>query len=282
MTMIDIHIHGIGEYDTTTDDPEDILRIACYCRSKGIDAILPVVYPQDIIRMRKNMDTIRKAMEGATEDCAKILGIYLEGPFLNPDMAGALKEEYFLLPSVEGLKRLIDGYSDIVRIMTVAPELPGALRVIEELVGNGIKVHLGHSNATYNETHKAFLSGATGITHIFNAMRHIHHREPGIAGYGLLNRDLYVEVICDGIHIHPEILKLIFTLKPAERILVISDAVRGAGITTDPLVVDGRLMGGNKDLCCAISTLRSIGLGDEVIRMVTGINQKRYLLNLEK
>ncbi len=280
--MIDIHIHGIGEYDTITDDPEDILRIASYCRSKGINAILPVIYPQDIIRMRKSMDTVRRAIERVTDDCAGILGIYLEGPFLNPDMAGALRQEHFTLPSIDILKRLIDGYSDIVRIMTVAPELPGALRVIEKLVDNGIKVHLGHSNATYDETHDAFLSGATGVTHIFNAMRHIHHREPGIAGYGLLNRDLYVEVICDGIHIHPEILKLIFTLKPTERILVISDAVKGAGITTDSLMVDGKLMGGNTDLSSAILTLKSIGLSDEVITKVTEINQKKYLLNLEK
>jgi N-acetylglucosamine-6-phosphate deacetylase len=108
---------------------------------------------------------------------------------------------------------VIDGYEDIIKIITIAPEIPGALKVIAQCSELGMKVNMGHSDATYQQAVEGKKAGATGVTHLFNAMRPFHHREPGLAGLGLIDEDLYIEVIADGVHLHPKTLELIFSRK---------------------------------------------------------------------
>jgi hypothetical protein len=120
---------------------------------------------------------------------------------------------------------LVDGFEGIIRVMTVAPELPGALKVIERLTEMGVRVNMGHSAATFEQAKAGKESGAVGVTHLFNAMSPIHHREPGLAGYALAEDGLYVEVIADMAHIHPEVIRLILRCKPPERVLLVSDSL---------------------------------------------------------
>lgn len=275
--MIDLHIHGFSRWDVSDATDEAIENLSVLYGSIGIKAFLPVIIPDELKRMRATLDAISRAIKKGSAG-AKILGAYLEGPFLNPEYAGSLKKEYFLLPTPQVLRRLVDGYEDIIKIITIAPELPGGLKLIEECRILGIKVHMGHSGATYKEALEGKAAGATGITHLFNAMRPFHHREPGITGLGLLDKDLYVELICDGIHIHPEMLRLVFSIKTSDKIIAISDAIAGAGdLEGSSYNNEGRLRGSLYPINRAKVILETIGISHEVIEMVTYKNPQRYI-----
>lgn len=283
--FVDLHIHGIGRYDTRTSRPEDILRIAELQGEKGVGFIVPTVYPSPIVEMRQNIEAIKKAMDLQKVDdrrqkairLSEIIGVHLEGPFLNPLKCGALDKDSFLKPDLATLRKLIDGYEDIVKIITISPELPGALKVIEKCRERRIKVNMGHSNATYREALDGKKAGATGITHIFNAMRPFHHRDPGIAGLALMDEDLYVEVIADGFHLSPEVLRFIFEVKSLDRIVVVSDSIKGAGRGRRPVCRGGVLAGSNMAVSEGVEVLRQIGLSSSVIKMATVYNPMRYV-----
>ncbi|MEW6676153.1 MAG: hypothetical protein AB1348_09185, partial [Nitrospirota bacterium] len=196
-----------------------------------------------------------------TRHSSLILGVHLEGPFLNPLRCGALNKNSFIKPTISSLKKLIAGYEDIIKIITIAPELPGALKIIEKCIELGIKVNMGHSDATYKQALDSKKAGATGITHIFNAMRPFHHREPGLTGLGLLDKDLYIEVIADGIHLHPKTLELIFATKRLDRIILISDSIKGAMVTISD----------------SVEILKKIGIPDAEITEAGVDNPRRYL-----
>ncbi len=301
MKTIDVHTHGIGGYDTRTAAAEDILKIAEIHGRLGVAEILLTVYPAATEVMRRNMAAIRDAMvkqaegKGRVEDDgpvkagpkgtpetagAAISGINLEGPFLNPTRCGALDSGAFLEPKEYNLEKLLDGFEDIVRIITVAPEMEGAERLIRKISGMGIVVSMGHSDATYAEAERGFHAGARGITHIFNAMRGIHHREPGIAGFGLLNRDVYIEVIADPFHLHPKTIELVFKVKNPERIIIVSDSVRATGISSGSGGItagEGRLSGGSMTIAESADRLVKMGIERQVaLRCVTD-NPERYL-----
>ena len=161
-----------------------------------------------------------------THHPSRIIGIHLEGPFLNPTKCGALDAKTFLEPKENQLEELLEGLEDIVKIITISPELQGAIQLIKKVSDMGIIVSMGHSDATFSEAEAGLNAGARGITHIFNAMRVFHHREPGIAGFGLINKDIYVEVIADPFHLHSKTLELIFKTKNPEKIIIVSDTVK--------------------------------------------------------
>ena len=286
MKPTDIHTHGIGGYDTRTCSEEHIMKIAEKHGSLGVSEILLAIYPSAINIMRKNMETARKAMEmqrtgtGKFERCAGILGLHLEGPFLNPSRCGAIDGASFIEPTMYNFESLIDGFEDAVKIITVAPELDGASELIREITNTGIVVSMGHSDATYAEAESGHNAGAQGITHIFNAMRGFHHREPGLAGFGLLNQDIYIEVIADPFHLHPKTIEMIFKTKNPERILIVSDAVRetmssprNQGIKDS----EGRIMGGCMAITESAKRLIDMGYDESIIMKYIAENPRRYL-----
>lgn len=278
--FVDLHTHGIGKHDTQTGDHRDILSIANAHAKAGTIAILPTIYSGHIDAMRDNLKAVRMAMDikakGGLSD-AGILGVNLEGPFLNPLRCGALDKKSFIRPTLAALKKLIAGYEDIVKIISIAPELPGALTVIEKCAGLGIKVNMGHSDATLKQAVEAKKAGATGITHLFNAMRPFHHREPGLAGLGLTDNDLYIEVIADCVHLHPSILDLIFNCKRPDRIIVVSDSVRGKKSAKGVVYDKDRLTGSGLTLNGAVKRLQSIGIPETMIIKATTSNPLRYI-----
>lgn len=283
MKTIDVHTHGIGGFDTTAVSENDILRIAEIHGSHGVSEIIPTVYPSTIGLMREHMQTIKDAMllqELEGREGAKIAGINLEGPFLNPARCGALNADSFIVPDESGLKALVEGFEDVVRIITISPELDGAPALIKTISGMGIIASMGHSDATYSEAEEGFNSGARGITHIFNAMRGIHHREPGIAGFGLMNRDVYIEVIADPFHLDPKLIESIFSIKNPERLIIISDTVKDTkteAVSDGIMNGEGRLMGGSLTVTESAERLIKAGIDKETVMKAISNNPERYL-----
>lgn len=302
MRTIDVHTHGIGGYDTRTTDIEHLLKIAEIHGSYGVTEIIPTVYPATIKVMRENLELIRKAMEiqtsapilraefcrskyGEAEDCApaSIIGAHLEGPFLNPSRCGSLNAMTFIDPTDHSLDNLIEGFEDIIRIITISPELDGSLHLIKRISDKGINASMGHSDATYAEAGAGQKAGARCITHLFNAMRPYHHREPGIAGYGLLNPDIYVEVIADPYHLHAGTIDLIMRVKNHERIIIVSDSIKEAKIAATPVStaegladMHGRLLGGSMAITEAVDAL-SESYDRDILLNCIAANPERYL-----
>jgi len=275
--LVDIHVHGAADYDTRTRRQDDIIHMANIHGKHGTSALLPAIYPGDIEVMRENMSTVRRAMT-AQRTGVKILGLYLEGPFLNPERAGSLDGKSFLEPSVETLKRLVEDNEDIIKIVTIAPELPGALRMIEICREKGFLVHMGHSDATFEQAEEGKRAGATGITHLFNAMRGFHHREPGLAGFGLMDEDIYVEIIADMAHLHPQSLKMLFDMKLPDKIILISDSVKGPGWGSGPIRgAGGILQGSGISLSDGVKNLVSLGVPLERALQFASDNPRKYL-----
>jgi len=275
--VIDIHVHGAGTYDTLTKRQDDVVHLAAIHGEHGTDVILPTVYPGSIEEMRSSMSAIKRAMSPLSAG-AQILGMHLEGPFLNPARAGALNRKNFLAPSKKDLDRLVEGFEDTVRIITIAPELPGALAVIEHCREKGFLVQMGHSDATYEEAEEGKRAGATGITHIFNAMREFHHREPGLAGFGLMDDDMYVEVIADLVHLHPRTLKMILEMKPADRIIVVSDSVKGEGWGKGAIRgPNGVMEGSGVTVMDCVKNLVTLGVHHEWALQFVTENPRKYL-----
>jgi N-acetylglucosamine-6-phosphate deacetylase len=275
--LIDIHVHGAEEYDTRTRRQDDILRVADLHGARGTSALLPTVYPGSIETMRANMAAIQRAMSTQRQG-AEILGVHIEGPFLNPERAGALDGKSFADPSLETLDRLVEDFEDIIKIITVAPELPGALKVIEACRAKGILVHMGHSDASFEQAEEGKRAGATGITHLFNAMRGFHHREPGLAGFGLMDEDISVEIIADMAHLHPQSLKMLFEMKSADKIILISDSVKGPGWGSGPIRgPGGTLMGSGIVLADAMKNLISLGVPPDRALRFASDNPRKYL-----
>jgi N-acetylglucosamine-6-phosphate deacetylase len=211
---------------------------------------------------------------------ATILGVHLEGPFLNPARAGALDGNSFLPVKTAHFKKLVEGLGEIVKIVTVAPELDGAPSLIRSITDTGIIVSMGHSDATYSEAEKGFNAGAKSITHIFNAMRGIHHREPGIAGFGLTNPYVYVEIIADPFHLHPKIIEMIFNAKKPETIIIVSDSVKATQTSAAALGIadsTGRFLGGSMTVTESIEYLMRLGLQKSAVERCVSDNPERYL-----
>jgi N-acetylglucosamine-6-phosphate deacetylase len=302
LAMIDLHSHGIDGVDTRTEDPARIRRIAEIQGREGVTEMLLSVYSAPIPTMRRHMEAVGQAMElqesavldmaaGTSTDslpgreapsapAARILGIHLEGPFLNSHWPGALDPDSFLEPDESRLFRLIEGFEEVVRTVTIAPEMKGAVELVRIMTRMGIAVNMGHSDATWTEAEACFDAGARGITHLFNGMRGFHHREPGIAGFGLLNSETYVEIIGDMMHLSRETLDLVFRLKGPDKVLLVSDSVAMTGISAAcevPRGDDGRLLGGAMSLPRAVRRLAEEGFSRELIGMAVDSNPRAYL-----
>lgn len=293
MKVFDIHTHGMLDYDTTSGGPEAILKMSEFLGAEGVSKFLPTVYPASIETMRRNMANIKEAMRSQGISGAFIAGINLEGPFLNPVRSGALDESSFIAPSEKKLGELIEGFEDVVKIITIAPEMDGSPGLIRRIADMGIMPSMGHSDASYSEAEAGFKAGARGITHLFNAMSGFHHREPGLAGFGLINKDVYVEIIGDPYHLHPKTLEMAFRVKGAGRIILVSDSVKGMGRAEGPALggrlgpdevpdegrggLPRRLAGGSMPLTRVIERLAALGINKDVIIRCVSENPEAYL-----
>lgn len=229
--FFDIHVHGAASFDFMHANAAEIDAVGRFLATKGVAFYLPTTVTGPVDTTLRALETLARQIERQTPtDAARPLGINLEGPFLCPAKRGAHALNQLRAPSLELLQRFGEAAAGHIRLMTIAPEMPGALDVIAFAVEQGMRVSLGHSNATAAETEAAIAAGATTATHTFNAMRALDHREPGIAGVVLDREELFAEAIADGVHVHPALVRLWFRSKGAERAILITDGMSATGM----------------------------------------------------
>jgi N-acetylglucosamine-6-phosphate deacetylase len=201
----------------------DLLNLSLLLKRQGVSAFLPTFASAPPSRILRCLETVQSVM--GREKGARILGVHLEGPFLNPHKRGAHRAASLRPPSLREAREWLSVAPGLVKLVTLAPELPGAIPLIRFLTRKGVRVSLGHSAATTREAHDGFKAGATSVTHLFNAMGVLHHREPGLAGWALTNRDVYTEIIADDHHVSDEMLKLVLATRPPDKVILISDSL---------------------------------------------------------
>ena len=226
---IDLHVHGGGGLDVMDGDYEAINQIAIAHSHFGTTSFLPTTMTMSKDKIIRSLRSICEAVKKGTAG-AKILGIHMEGPYINPEKKGAQREIDIREPSIKEFTELNKASGNLIRLVTIAPEMPGAIDFIRWLHQQGIIVSVGHSNATYQQVQEGIQAGLSHVTHIFNAMRGLHHREPGVVGAALSSPKLIVEMIADGIHLHPIVLKMLTQIKESEKLVLITDAMRAAGM----------------------------------------------------
>ena len=227
--FIDLHMHGGGGAQITTDDPDEILTAVAFHRRHGTTRTLASLVTDQLDKMAAAVRTIAAIVHGTAD--GPIAGVHLEGPFLNPSKRGSHHSEYLLAPSVPALRHLLEAGDGTVRVVTLAPELPGGLDLVRELVPAGVIAAVGHTEATFDEAREAFATGARLATHLFNAMRPFHHRDPGPAGAALADDTVTCELINDGFHVHDEAVRIAMGAAGPERVAFITDATPAAGMT---------------------------------------------------
>ena len=221
--FIDIHIHGSFGCDVMDLEEGTIETISKGICQYGVTAFLPTTMSLDKENIQRALGNIR-SLAGAKVCGAKVLGAHLEGPFINALKKGAHDKEYIIKANYE----LIKDYLDIIKIITIAPEIEGNMDFIKGMHQHShISFSIGHSNATYEEAMNAIEAGVKSATHMFNAMSGLNHREPGVAA-AVLNSDIYCELIADKIHTHPAMFKLLVNTKGSDKLILITDAMRAA------------------------------------------------------
>ena len=230
--FIDIHIHGSAGRDAMEADETALSQIELHLVQHGVTAYLPTTVTAPHERILGALDGLGKSIATANKNQGRAvpLGIHLEGPFISHVKRGVHPQQDLLPPSPQAFDRFWQASAGNIRMMTIAPELPGAAETIRYARSLGVHSSLGHSNATYQEAQSGISAGANHATHTFNAMRALDHRDPGILGAVLENDELTADIIADGIHVHPSVLGLFLRVKGADRAILITDAISATGM----------------------------------------------------
>ena len=227
--LIDTHVHGTHGDDVMLHGVEGIRRISARFPEYGTTAWLPSTisarHPELVEAVRWCVDARRGSPQGA-----EIVGVHVEGPYINPKRKGAQPVEGVRDPDFDEVRELLQAGEEQIRVMTLAPELPGGLELIRLLVERGIIASMGHSDATYEQALEGIAAGATHATHLFNAMPPIHHRDPGLITACLNEPEVLAEVIPDGVHLAPQIVRLALRAKGPDRVALITDAFSATGL----------------------------------------------------
>ena len=227
--LVDVHFHGCAGYDFSDATEEALERIGEYELSNGVTSICPasMTLPED------RLDKIcRNALKYATSDSngrARLCGVHLEGPFVSIEKKGAQNPQYIKKPDIEMFERLQEAAGGLIKLITLAPELDGAEAFIKNLSGK-VHISVGHTMADYSTSSAAFEMGADHVTHMYNAMPPVNHRESGVVGAAFDNSHVMTELICDGIHISAPVIRMTFSMFGADRIVLISDSMMATGM----------------------------------------------------
>lgn len=271
--LTDLHFHGCKGADLSDADPEGLQTMADYELSRGVTQICPAGMTVSEERL---MALCRMGAEhrASNRRGAMLCGINLEGPFLSKEKKGAQNADFLRDPDVTLLRSLLAESKGLVKLVSVAPELPGAKEFIEQ-VGEMVTVSLAHTTANYETASAAFRAGARQVTHLFNAMPPFSHRAPGVVGAAFDTPGCMVELICDGVHIHPSVVRAVFQLFGYKRVILISDSIRAAGLSdgsytlggqdvtvqgSRATLADGTLAGSVTDLMGCLKTAVSMGI----------------------
>ena len=240
--FLDVHVHGAAGFDVMDADAEGLRQVGRFLASRGTGHFLATTVTARVDQTLAALDRLARHIERVpAEDEAEPVGIHLEGPFLSHAKRGVHPAELLERPSVELFERFQQAARGHIRLLTLAPEVDGALELTAYAAASGVRVSLGHTNAHAAEAEAAIAAGASSATHTFNAMRALDHREPGVLGTVLDRPELYAELICDGIHVAPALVRLWLRLK-GERAILVTDGISATGMpdgeyTLGPLAV---------------------------------------------
>lgn len=235
--FIDLHIHGFAGFGAETGQIEDLLAMSTELAKHGVTAFTPTLYcgqPEDMARLLRLLSPALGQETGA-----KILGFHLEGPFISPAKPGVMKPQDIAPANLEVLKNLYEAADGKISSMTLAPELSNIEPIINFCKAHGILLQAGHTNATYEEFSLGAARGVTHATHLFNAMSPFTQRAPGASGAVLMNPGISCEIIADGVHVHPDIVGFLRTVKPVENIVLVTDALKPTGQQKGPFIANG-------------------------------------------
>ena len=234
--LVDIHSHGAAGEDFSDGNPEGLKKILQYEKRCGITSYCPtsMTFPKE--RLRQIFASIKGAQ---TEDGATVVGINMEGPFLDPAKKGAHVEKWIAAPDVAFVRELNQDADGLVRLVTVAPNMDGAEEFIKEM-HEEVCISLGHTAADYDCASRAMKLGAHHVTHLYNAMQPFGHRAPGLIGAAMDDPECRVELICDGYHIHPSTIRAAFRMFGPERVILISDSMRATGMENGTYELGGQ------------------------------------------
>lgn len=281
--FVDVHIHAFMGMDTMNGE-EAVRHMSREMYKHGVAAFLPTTMsasPEDTIAALRG---IKAVMDRPEKEGSIVLGAHMEAPFLQPTKAGAQLKEFFVNPNEENWKRYSGEYAGIVRLITMAPELEGAMDFIQTLTERGIHVSIGHTAATAEIVHEAARRGADHVTHTFNAQTPLNHREPGVPGAAFVDDRLACEVISDGIHLHPDVVRLLVRAKGAGLAVAITDSMEAAGMPDGKYQLggqdvfvkdgaarlsDGTLAGSTLTMVGALQKLISFGIAPEIAAAMT-------------
>ena len=229
--LLDIHMHGAVGHDVMEGTTEALRVVSRFLAGHGITEYLATTVTASMDFTLRALDGIARYIERKpADDEATVLGIHIEGPFVSHAKRGMHPEQFIVPPSVDVLDKFWNASRGHIKLMTIAPENRGAVETIARATELGIRSSIGHSNANTAETLKGLKAGATSATHTYNAMRSLDHREPGILGVVLDRDEIYADLICDGVHVAPELVRLWFKAKGPERAILITDSLEAAGM----------------------------------------------------
>jgi N-acetylglucosamine-6-phosphate deacetylase len=292
--FIDVHIHGAVGVDVMNASAEDLHRLSRFLCSQGVSAWLPTLVPAARENYSSAVSSIERAMQAQKGAEARILGVHYEGPFVNSAQCGALHTEHFkAFSSPDDLSDLpVPDLPGVVKMMTLAPEVDGGIELVRQLNERGWIVSIGHTRAGIDVLDRACEAGAHHMTHFMNAMAPLHHRSPGPIGWGLKRDDVTCDIIADGIHLDPFMLRLLLQLKRPERLSLISDAIAATGMGDGDYqiwgetisVVDGRTQNARGSIAGSVITMLDavrmmldLGVSEIDIARMTSANPARLL-----
>jgi len=240
--LVDTHMHGLRGVDVYSGRDSDLEHVSRNLVEFGVTSFLPtsVTLPHD--DLKKFVECVASFAESQREgglEGARVLGSYLEGPYINPEARGAQNPQHIREPSIEEFEELFRASRGTLRVIALAPEIPGALELVARARELGVIPSLGHSAASYEEALRGIEAGIARATHLFNAMKRFHHREPGAPLALLQSRHVFLELIADGIHLHPAVVRFVIEFAGSGRVVLITDSISAAGLGDGDYVLGG-------------------------------------------
>lgn len=241
--FIDLHIHGSHGADTMDATISSLATMARNLPKEGTTSFLATTITQSIENIEEALENVSNYCTSVQQEAvAEILGVHLEGPFISTERAGAQPHSHIMTPN----QTLFDKWQKMsghrIKLVTTAPELENGMEFVRNLKNQGVVASVGHSDAKYEQVKEAIEQGVTHVTHLYNGMRGLHHREPGVVGAALTHEELLVEMIVDGIHIHPAVVKSTFLAKGASNLVLVTDAMRAKGLNDGTYDLGGQLV----------------------------------------
>jgi N-acetylglucosamine-6-phosphate deacetylase len=293
--FIDIHNHGAGGVDVNTGSVGNLREVSKFLASRGVTAWLPTLVPDRDENYRKAINAIDKLMEIQTDEpIAQALGVHYEGVFANEKMGGALRPQFFKTfkngDEISRIPKLKN--PDAIHLTTLAPEIEGGIELVKELKKQKWIVSIGHTKADFQTLESAFDAGASHVTHLFNAMTGVHHRDIGVAGWALTKDEISCEIIADGVHVAPPMLRFAHKNKSAGKLALVSDSIAPTGLGDGDFemwnekisVVDGKtrnergsIAGSVITMLDAVKMMLSLGLSEMEVSRMASANPARVL-----